>query len=489
MPIPSFKFLSLIGSITLCCFLFTGRCRAQQFPPLARQNFSQVAPQGFGQRQNSWAWSMEWFKGKLYVGTDRAYECAFQAAVNVILPGSYPPADPDVQCTADPTDLPLRAEIWVWSPDTRAWTRVFQSPQDVPIPGTNKFTARDIGFRGMTVFQEPDGTQALYVGGCSAKALYGIQAPGRLLRTVDGVNFTPVPQDPGTFFGDRPGMCLRGIEEYNGKMYIVSTNFKGEGVLLESANPALGNDSFRQVSPDNVRVYEIATFNGFLYATFDSPQGFGLYKTNASGPLPYIYTPIILNGGYLQQGGNPIALSMKVFNGDLYVGSDSVRTISSVFCALQAFCVSSIFGNGGAELFRVHPDDTWDIVVGLPRATQQGAKTPLSGYRSGFSWPLNQHLWRMEVFDGRLYVGTYDVSTELRNAPNGLGAALAPEFGFDLWYTTDGVHFTAVDVTGFEDPFNYGVRSLQATPYGLFLGTANPFYGLRIYLGVPSATP
>ena len=38
--------------------------------------FRQAAPQGFGDRQNSWAWSMYWWKGKLYVGTNRAWHCA-----------------------------------------------------------------------------------------------------------------------------------------------------------------------------------------------------------------------------------------------------------------------------------------------------------------------------------------------------------------------------------------------------------------------------
>jgi hypothetical protein len=172
---------------------------------------------------------------------------------------------------------------------------------------------------------------------------------------------------------------------------------------------------------------------------------------------------------------------MKVFNGSLYVGGDSVRAVDTILCGLNINCLLGILGDGGAELFRVHADDTWDLIVGTSRQTPAGMKTALSGLGPGFGWLLNQHLWRMEVFNNQLLVGTYDASTELRNEPNGIGAALTPALGFDLWVSSDGVKFTAIDIKGFEDEFNNGVRSLKATPAGLFLGSANPFHGLRIY--------
>ena len=41
--------------------------------------------------------------------------------------------------------------------------------------------------------------------------------------------------------------------------------------------------------------------------------------------------------------------------------------------------------------------------------------------------------------------------------------------------TPDGVNWDPVTLTGFENPYNYGVRTLESTPWGLFVGTANPF--------------
>lgn len=38
---------------------------------LDAKDFKKVASAGFGDPHNSHAWSMEWFKGRLYVGTSR----------------------------------------------------------------------------------------------------------------------------------------------------------------------------------------------------------------------------------------------------------------------------------------------------------------------------------------------------------------------------------------------------------------------------------
>jgi hypothetical protein len=157
---------------------------------------------------------------------------------------------------------------------------------------------------------------------------------------------------------------------------------------------------------------------------------------------------------------------MKEFNGRLFVGGNGVR---------------SWFG---AEMYRINPDDTWDLVAGLARDTPQGRKEPISGLGPGFGWPFNAHMWRQAVYDGRLYVGTFDLSTVLKEIPI-IGSLLGILMGGDLWRTEDGVHFSSVTARGFEDRFNFGIRTLEPTPYGLFLGTANYYYGLKVLLGTP----
>lgn len=54
-------------------------------------------------------------------------------------------------------------------------------------------------------------------------------------------------------------------------------------------------------------------------------------------------------------------------------------------------------------------------------------------------------------------------------------------WGFDMVRTSDGENFEVVTNDGFGDKYNYGGRSMVATEYGLYIGTANPFYGAQLY--------
>jgi hypothetical protein len=457
--------------------LLSSTLSAQMYPPLARSDF-QIAvgtggqlPQGFGDRQNSWAWSSAWFKDKLVVGTARSYDCMVQAALNrnlFIFP--YPPLDPDQLCTPNYRDLPLQAEIWTWTPATNTWQRVYQSPRDVPVPdAAGKFTARDVGYRYMFVYKESDGTEALYISGLSSRFIYGTAAPpGRLLRTTDLINFTAVPANPGTVLGDLANAGFRGITQYKGKMYIIGGSIEGNGVVLESATPSAGNNSFRVITRPGELASEIDVFNNFLYLSLSDIRGFRVVKTDAT-PGPgggYTFQEVIPHGGGRTFFPNRDVWSMRVFKDRLYIGGNGV---------------ASWFG---AELYRISPDDTWEVVSGDPRTVNGVLKAPISGLGPGFGWFLNAHIWRQGVFDDRLYIGTFDMSSIFKDVPL-LNLLLAGEMGADLWRTDDGVYFTPVDNKGFGDKFNFGFRLMQPTPYGLFTGTANYWYGLQLFRGVP----
>ncbi len=469
-------------------FLAAGSASAASRPLLA-PDFLEAAPQGFDDRHNSEAMSMLWWKNRLYVGTNRANACVQQAVLAFHRPdlGDYPPTEADLECTALPQDLPLQAEIWRWSPITNQWEMVYRSPQDVPIPGhPGKFVARDIAFRGLQAFKEADGTEALYVSGVSAR---GFNEPGlpppRILRSTDGETFEPIPQDPGTFLGDIPYIGFRGTESYKGRFFILaSVGDLGHGVILESTDPASGNDSFRLVTPPEMTFFELAVFNDFLYLgtgvqPVNNPTPFSLLKTDASGTPPYALTPIITDGAYRRNFPSYAVISMQEFRNRLYVGTER-------------------------ELLRVNADDSWELVVGTPRTTPDGRQLkPLSGFDYGFDYFFNIHMWRMAVHDGHLYVGTQDQSARWRNNPF-LGPLLQAGMGFDLFATGDGRHFTEISRNGFTGYFDYhskqvviepdnvlnrGARSLTSTPFGLFLGSANPYYGTKVWRARPSSAP
>lgn len=423
-----------------------------------------AAPQGFGDRQNSWAWSMLWWRGKLYVGTNRAWHCAERAAFHKNLPLfiKYPSQDTDAECAEDYNGLPLQAEIWRWTPETDHWERVYQSPQDVPIPGqSGKFTARDVGFRHMHVFVEPDGTEALYVSGVSPRFIFRSAAPPRLLRTTDGAHFEAVPHDPGTTLGDIETGSYRTIVTYDNRMFVLTGTIQGDGVILESSNPAGGNDNFRQISPPGMKLFEMIPFNGLLYFGIrDAKNGYAVLRTDATGSAPYEFTPVVTQGGYLPEPSRGV-ISMHVFKDRLYVGGDRPQT----------------------EVIRIYPDDSWDLVMGAPRETPAGWKYPLSGIDAGFNDWLNGHIWRMQAYNDRLYIGTMKMSTHLREFK--LGPVLDPNYGFDLYETSDGWNFSPITTQGFGDKFSCGVRSFATSPEGIFIGVANNWYGLDIWQGVP----
>ena len=461
----------ILGVTVLGVVLFLVKSApAQPQQPLYSWEFSEIAPQGFGDRQNSSAWSMKWWKGNLYVGTSRAWYCWSQAWYAKMFPFiTYPPRFPNVECADDSRDMPLQAEIWRYTPETENWALVYRSPNDVEIPDNpGYYTARDLGYRTMAVFREPGGQEALYVGGATVNLLWPPMPPPSILRSTDGVTFEPVPQDPGTLLGDlgQDQATFRDMEVYNGRLYVINGKIQGYGALLEAEYPAGGNDNFRWVTPEGMRVFEIAPFNGFLYLGLmglrPDAKGYSVVKTDATGTPPYDFMPVVTDGGFLQPFPSDCVVSMYVFKDRLYVGT-----------------------NRPAELIRINPDDTWDLLVGKPRETSGGWKYPLSGFGAGFDWPLNVHIWRMQEHEGGLYVGTADESTKWGNMIASLDPLFQPWYGFDLYFTSDGFNFHMITRKGFEDKFNLGARTFASTPQGLFLGTANYYYGTQIWKEIP----
>ena len=448
-----------------------------------------IQSDGFGDTHNTWGWSMEWFQGKLYVGTGREITCA-TLLTSDIQQGStvYPIAVlgggcPDVQTLA----RSLAAEIWRYDPATGEWLRVFKSPENIFLmpddQGQPIYTARDVGFRGMTTFVEPDGTEALYVGGVTSGSMFdrlpqfatnGFPPP-RILRTTDGTNWQAIPQLPSTFLGnigrpdpgsDKTIRSMRSLTGYNGMLFATAGTFTGVGRVIASANPAAGNNAWFDASPsiEEMPVWDQEVFADRLYVTTGNKEegtslGYGVFWTDATGTPPYQWHPVVTQGGFQDDPTvrGPNGLSMAVFKDQLYVGT-----------------------NRPTELIRVNADGTWDLLVGESRTTPHGVKTPLTGMGLGFGSWFNGHFWRMETHEGHLYLGTWDWSLGARFL-GPLGDLFWPHFGFDLYRTNDGIHWEAVTRNGFGDKFNYGGRSLKSTPAGLFIASTRPQGGTQVW--------
>jgi len=494
----AFLFISLVACLGPAAHFAEGQA-VNGFPLLAN-NFQLSAPHGFGDRNNSWAQAMIWWNGYLYVGIARDSECLSLFAVNeaaVALLGEtlaqellpYPPLDPDLPCTANPAALPLAAQIWRWSPVTNAWTQVYESPDTLPNPGpgppappeTGYFLPYEDAFRGFAAYTESNGTQALYAFGVNTTIAWDRNElpPPRILRTTDGVTWTPLPQDPGTFLGTLPfnsdHASYRSPVSYNGMLFTLCGPVEGQGNLIASANPSQGDNAWFLAGSASVFYYELAVFNGWLYlGGYDPQNGYEVWKTQAQGSPPYQMTLVVPPGAGLTSMPSPSVVSMFVHYGRLYVGTATF-----------------------AELIRINADDTWDLVMGEPRVdpVTNEMKYPLSNLDSGFGLTLNDHVWYQDDPNNYLYAGTYNASTGSHLSPT-LAPLLQPTMGGQLYVTPDDWHWTAVTTNGFAGPSNpeggmwdYGIRTMSSTPYGVFIGTANDYWGTGLYQGNIGPSP
>lgn len=457
--------LIVIVVLVLCIILCAGqKARAGG---LELEDFSQINDGGFGNIHNSYAWSMAWFNGKLYVGTNPYFPYVLEYALNV---------------TPDFFELDLRAEIWQYTPEANQWKLVHRSEEhEITINGFAGTTAVDQGYRGM----------AVYNGNLLVSTNVWVGKAARFLVSSDGENFEAVEFDPGMDFpaGVIPS-SFRSLIPFKGKLYTTpcSTAVIGnaesgftlssevpvvfESVELDLANkifhfcPVSNFDNRRRFSragnlSKSITIFEMRDFNNYLYVGAANVFGFEVWKTDAKGSPPYTWRRIVKRGA-----GNwrsRCVVSMHPFNGALYVGSGNFATFAS---------------SSPAELIRIWPSDSIELVVGKTRRYQLRVLTPLSGKGEGFDHKYNTYFWRMADHEDWLYLGTYDSTIRY-----GSEEEKQEEAGFDLWKTFDGATWELVDNKGLSHEENYGVRNMLSTPEGLFVGTANPPLGAEVWLG------
>lgn len=477
--------------------------------------FTKIVHDGFHDRHNNYAWSMEEFNGDLYLGTGRSvdtfnimWELVWSAANPGVRPAELPDVDhpPFLQdflqkvgpayVVTDEAALGewvshSQAEIWRYHDGM--WRRVYQSPL-VPtflrdsngnLPDPRYSSAVTSGFRSMMTFTDVHGVEALYAtsGGFS----FAVNSP-MLYYTTNGTDWSTI-QTPVAM-----GRESRAMAVLNGKLYI---GVGGRDSLL-SATPAVwcSDDptdptswtqvlNFDTLDNTNLGVKCMSGFNGYLYVGTQNQGGFQIWRSTTGTPGSNAdWTRVVADGAGDRYNVN--AQTMKVFNGLLYVTSLSLPYLSG-------------YGDfKGFELIRVYPDDTWQLVMGARHPVDAPApeyenRVPASGWPAGFGNPMAFYGWSMEVYQGCLFVGNLDTSVFLRYVDDYAGelpdipdldtlaAASQLIAGCDLWCSPNGVTWFPVTINGFNNPDNYGFRTMKATSMGLFLGTANPFTGLEVY--------
>lgn len=435
------------------------------FKLLATLGFAQAVdgPHSQGTTQNSYAWSMEWFKGALLVGTLRQNS--------------------------------TRAQIWRYTPAgtggiTGTWKMVYQSSRLEPA---------DSGYRWMTVC-DVGGAQRLFV------ATWGSQR-GRILYSDDGITFRQASTSGlAGDIGYRPLVCFR---DPGGKTLLITSPVGVRGDSETSNNPiVLATDDpirgtwrpyspLRFGDPDNDSIFSMGALDtngdGYgdtaLYAgTFNYVGGSEIWKTSGCSPFPCVpaWKKIVDKGA-----GRP-------FGSDGFVQNAGVSDIVQHHGAVYASFSDSAGEKISAELIRINPDDSFELVIGQPRfnvdsnpvfdnlfcslTDLDGGGTandcpPLSGRGAGFGKNdgtyndgTQYYFWQMLSYDpllypqgdDRLYVGTLE-GTGDRGTP-----------GFDLLATSDnGLSWVQVTTDGIGDPSQSGARTIVGSPLGIFIGGAN----------------
>ena len=443
--------------------------------------FEQIAVRGFGDPHNSYPHAMGWHRDHLYVGTTRNILQLVKIAPD--------PSTDSFHCWpvyvapgANAATLNQRSEVWRYSVQNREWVKVFESPMIESDEGEAIW--RDFGYRNMVEVQtRSDSEPALYMTTMSSSKGKGAY----ILRSTDGLRFEPVTA-PG--MGDRGVTSFRALVGFKNRLF---TSPSGKGklwayaespVVLECVDPL--KDEWRAASapgfgdPTELTVFDMAVFNDYLWAGTGNPSsGFQVWRTRAQGEPPYHWERVMTEGAYRGRL-NEVVLKMFPFKDGLYIGSGIRR---------GGYDREFEIGPASGEVIRINADDSWDLIVGSPRLTPDGAKSPLSGLGPGFNNPFAGYIWSMAEYDGHLFVGTYDSSVflsfvDLERVPSkkrrllerlGVDNIVSQQGGFDLWSSADGVDWRPESINGFGNPYNYGVRNMLGNQNGLFVGAANPF--------------
>jgi len=410
-------------------------------------------------------------------------------------------------------------------------------PPEFNVPDENAWAAQEPGFRSMITFTDASGEEAIYAA--SAASL----VPGRLLlKSNNGTTWEKVATFnpfPGKGIKESDS---RSIMVHNNKLYVGPAGL-GEAKLYATDNPITTGDGtnwdvmadFTTAGPTgiNVAVVSMVSWQGYLYAgTQNDIGGFQLWRSTVQSPVdptPDDWKLIIDSGaGDL---ANTRALTMAVFKDALWVGTSMFPLSVEPPYLLPP---------KGFELIRVDADDTWNLIIGdyFAQKPAEGApilRMPESGWPGGFGNFLNIYCWSLKEFDGVLYLGTFDMSSFLyvlledENLLEAIGQLVAPSTleeaitslqslgadnlpepyqqllgaignfdpetvdwseawrtflesfaGADLWKSDDGVRWEPVTLNGFDNPENYGYRTMVSTD-SLYVGTANPFGGLDVF--------
>ena len=273
-------------------------------------------------------------------------------------------------------------------------------------------------------------------------------------------------QDYGAAYKQGISTGIRGMCVHDGQLVISNVGKDAAGkfvsTILTSPDPSKGQDSFTEIANSDTlfnypairyqdsiyggAIWDMVSYNGHLYATIctgtpenapddNSMQSFAMVRGDKNADGSYSWTPIVgdqkTDGAKYCFGIDPArtrsgAANLIVYNDYLYIGEYNDEEI-----ALERILfnksnteeggkssmggVDCSFVNANLEqsvnIYRMDKDENMELVVG--DRTDMFPEGGISGLTSGFGRNENQYIWRMQKFDGKLYIGTFDTASLL----------------------------------------------------------------------------
>lgn len=178
-------------------------------------------------------------------------------------------------------------------------------------------------------------------------------------------------------------------------------------------------------------VWDMVEYNNSLYVVLctgtpdnkpddNSMQSFAMVRADVDDNGDWNWTSVVGDEAYGSKytyGINPNrtrsgAANLYVYDGYLYIGEYNDEQIALEDILFSKNCD---FVNANLEqsvnLYRMDENEDVELVVG--DADEMFPEGSLTGIGSGFDRHENQYIWRMQEFDGKLYIGTFDTSSLL----------------------------------------------------------------------------
>lgn len=273
-------------------------------------------------------------------------------------------------------------------------------------------------------------------------------------------------QDYGAAYKQGISTGIRGMCVHDGQLVISNVGKDAAGnfvsTILTSSDPSKGQDSFTEIAnsgtlfgypairyQDSIyggAIWDMVSYNGHLYATIctgtpenapddNSMQSFAMVRGDKNADGSYSWAPIVgdqeRDGAKYCFGIDPArtrsgAANLIVYNDYLYIGeyNDEEIALERILFNKSNTEQGGKSGMGGVDcsfvnanleqsvnIYRMDKNEDMDLVVGDP--TVMFPKGGISGLASGFGRNENQYIWRMQKFDGKLYIGTFDTASLL----------------------------------------------------------------------------